>query len=469
MRQELDRSFTSLEGLRRGLRAHGAERGFVKLLGVNNNSKNQIYLGTDFGILEQLPGRITFRNASTSQTKSRSRPGASIPLLELPLYWLWPDGQLFRAPNATVPFYSQYPEARLSGFLEGCARAPACLKVELDERYGRRVLILAPRESDVLAVVVTDADSPGLVDELLSMPAASGLGRRQGKSPLRLLAVDPFGRPDFDRLVEELRGLAGSWHRARVLRRVDAPPDFVRHNQGSGWTLEALLGIPRNAVAGPDKYGFEIKALHPSRVSVTTTEPTFGYRKERGMTKFLSDFGWPGRKGDGSWRYNGSHHVGRVVERGKGPKTVLLEHWDHARQVPDRSGQEPEIKIVDLASETVLAGWKYTDVADKWSRKHSGCAYVTFSRRPQAGLAEEYLYGPTAYFGLGTSVNKLFSALSDGIVYFEPGDALYEDGRTKRRMQWRVEGTAGSPLVDQLARLYGEWRVVELVGSSSDP
>jgi hypothetical protein len=458
----LESSFESLDSLISAFRDRGCKQLLVKPLSENqDNEKNQIYLATDTSLMTYFPGTFTFApQASSSTEKTHSSPGSFRQYLDMRLHWLWPDGSANLAPETKAIFYFQYPELRLSGFIRGCRRAPQSLRREKMDEYGRRVLVLGFHQDDVFGAVVTDYDGIGLIDSLSTLPQYPGVkhSARKGMSTiLRWIPNDSTpSTASLEVLKRELCDLAGSWQASRFLREGDQGPTFALNNQGSGWTLEALLGIPRNSRAEADKDGFEFKARpRTGPVTITTTEPDFGYRKEFGLEKFLHDFGRPGTKNDGSFRFTGKLSV--LKQNQKSNAIVQVSHWDTENGVPDGSGT-PEVAIIHAPSNIVLAGWNMNTLADKWSKKHSGCIYVDYTRfPPKGGLASHYAYGPIAYCGLGTSINLLLASLARGEIFFDPGDRIYANGEKKKRMQWRVDGLARKPSTETLRTLYNDW------------
>ena len=446
----------SIEQISETLRRLGAEQVLVKPLALNqDNDKNQIYLGTDDSLLALFPGRLGYRAESTSSKKRHSAPGVGKEVLEMNFSWVLPNGEEERAPEAKLIFYLQYPELRFSGFLKGSPRSPRALRREEQDPFGRRVLLLAIRDEDVLGVVVTDADNPNVVTEL------EHLDLMPGQRLLRHFPLSASPRsPNLDQLVSEVREISNYWHEACVLKAGESAPIPRQAQQGSGWTLEALLGIPMNGTKGPDKYGYEIKVLPSSGpVSLITSEPDFGWRKERGLTDYLHEFGWPGAKNDGSFRFNGKHNTLRPYDRSGA--IVVIDHWDPISNGPDGTG-EPNVLLVHTKTDTVIAGWTFESLAAKWSKKHSGCVYVEYERQPDTGLAVAYRYGPRAHIGQGTSINHLLRSLASGSIYLDPGDRVNFDGAAKARMQWRTSGSRREPITTKLADLYQRFTTLEI-------
>jgi len=455
---DLERNFDSVKGLVRAFTDAGCEKVFVKMLSLNqDNEKNQVYLGTDDTLLSMFPGDLTYMSESESTKKRRSAPGVGKLVLNLDFSWLWPDGSTTKARHAKFIYYFQYPEIRFSGFLLGSDRSPRALRRDEQDLYGRRALLLAIRGEETLGVIVTDQDNSGLIRELDRLEPMPGQ---------TLIKVLPLPRTqtstNLPLLLEELRNVAAIWQPAQFFGKNDPFPKQRQAAQGSGWTLEAVLGIRHNGISGPDKHGYELKVLSPKGpLSLITTEPNLGARNDEGLTAYLHKFGWPGTKNDGSYRFNGEHNTARPYK--KSGAIIVIEHWDSTLNAPDGSGS-PEVKLVRQSSGEVIAGWTLDLLKKKWGNKHEGCVYVEYSRRPpKGGLATDYRFGDLVYCGLGTSVNHLIRALSDGIVYFDPGDRVLANGEVKARWQWRIRNTKGFPLNKRLPVLYNDWQAHRIV------
>ena len=435
----------------------GCEQVIVKVLAPNqDNEKNQVYLGTKDSLLTLLPGTLSFLAESRSVAKRHSQLGIGKEVLHLNFSWISDSGDLNPAPHAKVICYLQYPELRFSGFLKDCSDAPRSLRRDSQDDYQWRVLFLGVKGEEVIGSVVTDRNGERLLSKISELPLLPG------QDLIRVLPLaNSLDSPDLTALLDELGEAAGNWHEAMALTAGADRPSLRQSQQGSGWTLEALLGIPMNSTKGPDKFGYEIKALAPkSAISLITSEPDFGLRKELGLSEFLHGFGWQGTKNDGSFRFNGEHNTQRPYH--KSGARVLIDHWDYQANGPDGTG-EPVVRLVHESSGAVLAGWSLGSLTEKWNKKHSGCVYVEYQRFPVKGsLASHYRYGPTAYCGLGTSVNRLLRGLASGLVYLDPGDRVDVNGKEKHRMQWRSKPIRNHSLSSRLPELYADWEPVRL-------
>ena len=454
----LETNFRSMDSLVQAFKEAGCEKVFVKLLSLNqDNEKNQVYLGTSDTLLSVFQGELTYSSMSESTKKRHSAPGVGKLILNLDFSWLWSDGTMTKAPHGKIIYYFQYPEIRFSGFLRGAAKSPRALRRDEQDAYGRRALVFGVKGNEMLGTVVTDIDGSGLINEFEFLPVLPG----QTLMKVLPLPQTPTST-NLDLLLHEIETIANIWQPSQFFGKKNPVPVPKQAAQGSGWTLEALLGIRHNSNSGPDKHGYELKALPPnSALSLITTEPDSGDRHDHGLRSFLHDYGWPGTKNDGSYRFNGEHNTARPYR--KSGAIVIIEHWDAVANAPDGSGP-PEVKLIKQSTGDVMAGWSLDLLKKKWGNKHAGCVYVEYSRTPpKGGLATDYRYGDLAYCGLGTSVNHLLRALSDSIVYFDPGDRVLANGKTKPRWQWRIKNTKGLPLTKRLPALYNDWQVRRIV------
>ncbi len=453
----LEKEFDSVKELVSAFHKLGCTKALLKPLAPNqDNEKNQIYFGGATLLTQLMPGAMHLRGVSTSTSKRCSNSGSSIIEVALKFSWVWPVGPASPAPEAKLIEYSQYPEVRFSGFLMNSPRAPRALRRNEQDLYGRRVLVIGIAGEECFGAVVTEASNPSLVNELVAMPESSI------NSILRSLDLGS-GEPEIDQtqLLDDLRALAAQEHSPMVLDYLDlAPKATLGGSQFGGWTLEALLGIPRNGVAAPDKYGFEIKSVSGSKVSVITSEADLGFRQERGVKAFVERFGRASSKTAGKQVFNGIHRCW-TPNKQTGAR-LEIDHWNKTAHVPTGTG-EPTVLLLS-AKDELMAGWSFDHLGQHWAKKHAGAAYVqtTAIHTDGDGKADAYVYGPRVCIGLGTNVVRLLESISRGTVHLDPGDRISDDGKAKARTQWRVNGNVTSTLPNRLKPLYDEWSVVDL-------
>ncbi len=451
-------SFSTMASLKNAFSKSNCKEVIVKLLATNqDNEKNQVYFGYSKELLSLFPSKVSFRSPSESRSKSSSVAGKPILEHAFKLYWLSEHAEPALAPNAKIIDYFQYPEMRFSGFLSGCSNPPDSLRRDSQDSYGRRVLVMGISEDSVFGTVLTDTDC-NFIEELISLPHWLN-----SKMFLQLkLESNLIQEISPDLLLKELREIGSiEKYESRVLRRVGDSSEPFNGTQGAGWTLEALLGIPRNSSGLPDKYGFELKAFLSTTITLMTPEPDFGYRHDEGLSAFLHKFGWPGTKNDGSQRFNGKHNTLGTYK--KSGLKLEIENWDLVKNSPTGHG-EPNVSLIDPTSGEIAAGWSFTKLAEKWGRKHAGAMYVTahkYKSKP-GPFATHYSYGVDVHCGQGTSAILLLEAIGLGVVYLDPGDRVNESGEEKKRTQWRISKGRGTTFASTLAPLYDQMKTFQI-------
>ena len=237
---------------------NGVNQIYVKELSEKqDNDKNQIYLGKD---IRGFPGRIKERSRSNSKSKRKSDFGKNKVELLLNFSWLDKNGKKYPAPNARIINYFQYPEIRLSGFLNGCSSAPDSLRRTRQHKYGKRFLCLGVNENnEILGLVINQLEDP-LGSTFPELPTSSL------SSIIKTHSIGYIDKNPRDLLINELKEIhLKGWHKSIRLSPDYTQPIPFNGGQGGGYTLEALLGIVSNSKKTPDKYGFEIKAYSKKR------------------------------------------------------------------------------------------------------------------------------------------------------------------------------------------------------------
>lgn len=428
---------------------HGVRTLYVKHLAPRqDNDKNQIYLGKGLdGILNLFAARIVERSASESVAKRQSSSGK--PKLEalIDLAWMSHDGHLERVPGARIIDYFQYPEARLSGFLAGCATAPDALRRMSLAQYGKRILVLGTAPSGtVIGIVLTERDDP-LVRSFPELPVLAAVPVFRALSTTATAGVAPL-----DLLLSELRAIVSAgWHPSVILKPGASVPVPFKGNQGAGYTLEALLGVAANAAKEPDAHGYEIKSYRGSRISLMTPTPDGGYQGDHSFRAFMARYGRPAVKGDGSRRFTGLHRVGTPCS--STGFELRVKGYDPASDSFDAdAGIAAE--MVDPATGEIVASWSLERLANSWNAKHASALYV-FAEARDAGGEIQYRYASEALVGEGTDVFRLLRAIHTGLVYYDPADSAYANGVLKVRPQWRM---SSANLERTMGKLYAQVR-----------
>jgi hypothetical protein len=434
-------SFHTLSDLVQRFKTLGATRVLFKRLAENDNSKQQIYLGNSFEVLQQLP----YKTVRTEEGFKRETFKA-----DLDFRWLDSEGHVAQAPGAQLILYPKYPEVRLSGFLRGCAIAPRghMRPIPRAERASAgpdgRVLFLATTPANtVLAYLALRGDK--LTAELNHMERTATLLHEGVFVELPL-----EGRTNSrDALLKQLRRIhAAGWHESRRLDRKGVAIPYTAPN-GGGYTLEALFGIIPNGISAPDFQGWELKAYSSNRVTLMTPEPDSGYYGDHGVEAFLRKYGR--RLPDEVLYFTGTHRAGTVCEA-SGQMLVIRGFDLEKGKIGDVSGG---LELRDGAG-NVTAAWSFSALMQHWGRKHGSAAYVKYEKRET--LPPHYRYLTPALLGEGTDFIRYLSAIGNGRVVYDPGCKLSAtDGRTrvKARSQFRV-------VIRNLGDLYHRFETVSL-------
>lgn len=286
-------SFSDFEQLRAIYRRLGVSVVYVKPLAPNqDNEKNQIYLGKGLNAVTSVfPAQYSTRGQSSSSKKSHSDESRSITEGLLDFYWIDGEGATFKAPQAKLIDYFQYPEVRLSGFIRGAKWAPRAIRRNFQDDFGRRILLLGVDDAGrTFALLLTEKDDP-VVGNWPTLPPYEGAPYLFTFSTTTTTTSTSMA----DLLKGELSAIVkGGWHFGQRLRPDGSIVEF-NANQAGGYTLEALLNITSNSSKKPDKHGHEVKSYGSSRISIMTPAPDGGLQNQLGFVAFMKAYGWPGQ------------------------------------------------------------------------------------------------------------------------------------------------------------------------------
>lgn len=416
-----------LDAIKSAFRRLGVTTLLAKRLAENDNSKNQIYLGGSFEVLNLIP--------FSDSRVVRSSQGRAVIHATFPLSWLRDDGTTAPAPHAKLILYPQYPEVRLSGFLRGAAGAPAELLIAT-ARIAGRVLLLGVRPD---RTVVGCAFSPDdIVARQLTASGVFDVGDVLARIPLD----DDAARRD--RLLLALREIAErEWIESFRLDSAGLRRPCNALNCG-GLTLEGLLGIRPNSRSEPDFEGYEVKQFRvkdftrfraASLITLFTPEPTIGLYAEAGVEAFVRAYGYPDQRGrEDRLNFGGRFTIGRRLAR-TGLTLVLTGADRHTGKITEVDGS---ISLVDDEGK-VAAGWPFASLIEHWNRKHAEAAYV-----PSMKLVDplRFRYADTVFLGYGTDFGRFMRGLAEGAVCYDPGIKLEGVAggapRAHKRSQFRV-------------------------------
>jgi MvaI/BcnI restriction endonuclease family len=430
--------FANISSLLKRFSELGAITAFCKPLAENDNSKQQIYLGGSFDVIQIFP----FHDIEATENGKNSTYKAK-------LDFLWIDeSQTERATGAQLILYPQYPEVRLSGFLKNCKSAPSGLMrpVPADKRkfnngLDGRVLFFAVTKNRETLAYLAPANS-SLANEFTQK-----LGDYEKQGVLFNL---PLSEKDSKIiLLERLAAIRDfGWQPSVKLSKTGELKPYQARN-GGGYTLEALLGIAPNGRSEPDFMGWEIKGYSSDRVTLMTPEPTGGIYGENGVEVFVRKFGKP--TGNDTLYFTGLHKANNknnstgltLVVSGFNPAKKVIENVNGAVELLTESGE-------------CAASWSFEGLLLKWNKKHAQAAYVPYKSNQFEPPA--YQYASPTLMGEGTNFNLYLSALSAGLVVFDPASKVMNAGTlkstVKARSQFRMP-------VKQLTHLYQKFEPVD--------
>lgn len=436
--------FGSLSQLLRRMHDLGAKRVYAKKLAPNDNSKNQVYLGGDFSVLNIIPHGEIYSDSEDKAGSKRERAKARVNF-----FWITGNGK-YVAPDTNLILYPKYPEVRMSGFLKGCDDPPSN--------------VMTVRDADRVLVIGITSDG-----EVLGYAAAraSAVAREifAGKwEQLGVFLELPSG-PDLkadpkSMLLAELKRIYHlRWIMSQKLDK-DGMKAPYRARNGGGYTLEAELGITPNGYSEPDFMGWEVKQygvnnftkfLPKSPVTLMTPEPTGGFYKNLGVTEFMRRYGYPDKSGKANRiNFGGVYTIDKDFHADTGLRLIIEGFDAKSGKITDLDG---EIALVDRKAK-VAANWSFKNMMQHWNRKHAQAAYVpSLFREPPP----EYSYGPRILLCEQTDFLLFLKAIVEGTVYYDPAIKLIGGSQPdkKRRSQFRVKHK-------QITDLYYRSEVVEI-------
>ena len=454
----------SVQEISTTLQKLGASKAIVKVLPKNANDKNQIYFSSDFGVLyNNFELKLAERGASTSVTKRTSRPGSHIPeAVFVSFGWVKRSGVVIKAKNVKAIVYTQYPEARLSGFLSVDNTMPQALSVNYTKSNPKetRLLVMACMPGGGCLGLIYIGAPPELIAEIAALPSA------EGSRICKVLNVD---QNYSERLFAQLESLVARPHKGCRLDSFGTTRPFTG-TQVCGYTLEHALGLSSNSGKDGDIYGIELKTHTQPKVTLFTPEPDFG-PYVTSFEEFMHRYGYEAIPGE--WRLTGVHRANKrcstskltlkvreyrvdpaTVGRGSEIKVDWLRDSNHERiPFPYDSSTSltakldaVEVVLLDDDGE-VAAGWSLERLMNNWGVKHNEVMYIAATKQiatDKAEIAEGYgfniTFSPKVIWCRGTSAERLIDAIDSGVIFLDPAPKFVDEdpGKNKRRSQWRV-------------------------------
>lgn len=402
-----------------------AERVIIKQLANNDNSKQQIYLGSDYSVIQDLPiGEI--------ENAGMSSKGAIFKAL-INLFWITPDGYKEKASNSQIILYPKYPEIRLSGIIANCTISPSHLmqpptKQERECRENmHRYLIIGICKNHVLAYMTSWSDDISLEIKLL-------IERSKLRPVFSVFhEVPTFPVDTKTALINKLKKIHSlGYIKSRRLNKEGNVINY-RAKNGAGFTLESFFGITPNGKSEPDFLDWELKAHTGSVVTLMTPEPNTGTYIED-IHSFMHDYS--SSKKESRVDFASIHRVG--IKNEKTGLTLNLEGYNIKQSRIDNSDGGLFLRN---ESGALVAGWSFEKLLNHWKRKHAKTCFVSYVLQ-DSGSERYYHYGPLVTLATGAELEKFFSALSTSTIYYDPGiNIKYIEGKAviKKRNQFRIK------------------------------
>ncbi|MBK9728985.1 MAG: MvaI/BcnI restriction endonuclease family protein [Saprospiraceae bacterium] len=424
----------------------GCNKVYVKTLAANDNSKNQVYLGGNFEVLNIFPIRNITQEDVGDWSRERFKTG-------LDFFWIDEDGQTYPAPYSQLILYPKYPEVRFSGFLKGCKNAPSDL---MANRIVNRLLFFGVDNDGKILGYVT---SPGsaLAKEFNSTPNLE----IEGVFRVFNIQKGKLQRDSKDQLLGELKRIHNKgWIKSKRLGSDKGILPCESSNCG-GYTLEAELGITPNGYSEPDFLGWEVKqfgvanfsSLKNAVITLMTPEPTSGFYVSQGVEAFIRKFGYIDKRGrEDRMNFGGIYKAGKFH-----PATKLTLN---VRGFNAETGimTDPTGSIALITeNEVEAATWSFSSLLKHWNKKHAKASYVP--SRTQKEPARSYSYGGQIILGTGTDFTLFLKQMALGNIYYDPGiklENMSTKPKTKRRSQFRIKSL-------YLPELYRINEIVDLI------
>jgi len=427
---------------------------YIKRLSPNDNSKNQVYFGGSFDVLNILPIKEITSHDEGDWKRTRFKT-------KLDFYWVNEDGELNNAPEAQLILYPKYPEVRFSGFLKGAKDAPSDL---MANRIEQRLLFLGVSDTGKVIGHVVSPESQ-LSKEFDTLPDLADAGVFKEIT----LEGSTIKLNSKKQLIEELKRIHQlGWIDSKRLDKNKNILPCISSNCG-GYTLEAELGITPNGYSEPDYLGWEIKQFavkdfkkyNSSVVTLMTPEPTNGFYVDSGIESFIRKYGYVDKLGrEARLNFGGVHKYGNTQETTN--LKLIIEGFDsESKKITNTNGF---IGLIDQ-KENIAASWSFVSLLKHWNTKHANACYVPSLIRKDEKLypfsKQQYFYGNNIMLGSSTDFSLFLKQIENGTIYYDPGIKLelaiegQRKQNIKRRSQFRIKS-------GNLITLYKNNEVVDL-------
>lgn len=422
---------------------NGCKKVYVKTLSPNDNSKNQVYIGGNFEILNILPTSEIITEEAGDWNKERFKA-------KINFSWIDDEGLIFSAPQAQLILYPKYPEVRFSGFLARCEKAPSEL---MTKRLADRLLFFSVAQNGTILGYVTSPTSE----------IANEFNKTESDSVHGVFSVIDLPKAKNNRavLLSELKRIHElGWIDSKRLDINGNIMDCQSPNCG-GYTLEAELGVTPNGYSEPDFMGWEVKQFGVANfnrtkskaITLMTPEPTDGLYKSEGTEYFVRTYGYKDKRGrPDRLNFGGVHKVGE--KHHLTDLTMQLIGFDvESGKIRNTNGR---IALLD-EKENETASWSFSSMLKHWNRKHNQACYVPSlsETKPE----RKYRYGNEIILGTGTDFQLFLSQMAIGNIYYDPGiklENISTKPKIKKRSQFRIKSGF-------LPNLYKQNEIIDVV------
>jgi hypothetical protein len=421
---------------------NGCNQIYVKKLSPNDNSKNQVYFGGSFEILNILP--ISEIASEEAGDWNRERFKAY-----MDFSWITEEGNIYPAPKSQLILYPKYPEVRFSGFLTKCENPPSEL---MTKRLADRILFLSVTKSRKVLGYVASPDST-IATEFNHIAISTEFG------VFKIIEL-PHSENNREKLLTELNRIHKlDWITSKRLSSNGSVIPCKSTNCG-GCTLEAELGVMPNSYSEPDYLGWEIKQygvanferLNSSIITLMTPEPTSGLYVTKGIEAFIRQYGYDDLGGIIDRKnFGGIHKVGLRHSRTELKMSLIGFDFTTAK-IRNTNGM---IALID-DSENIAASWSFSSLLLHWNRKHNRACYI-----PSLSILkpeQKYKYGSNVRLGTGTDFQLFLNEMALGHIYYDPGikmEGASSKPKIKRRSQFRIKSK-------YLGNLYNSFEMVNV-------
>lgn len=422
---KMDENSINFEKICSVMESMDVERIIIKKLANNDNSKQQIYLGSDYSVIQDLPiGEI--------KNSGMSSKGA-IFKASIDLFWITLDGEKEKAPGSQIILYPKYPEIRLSGIIANCEISPSHLmkpptKKERESRNNKHRYLIIGIKSDHILSYMTSWDDDA------STEISSEIENEKFSHVFSVFyEISKFKQESKNILIKKLKEI----HAQGFIksRRLDKEGNLIAYKakNGAGFTLESFFGIIPNGKSEPDFIDWELKAHSGSVVTLMTPEPNTGTYIED-IHLFMHNY--HSSKKENRLDFASIHKVGNKNDRTG--LILRLEGYNfRTNKIEDPNGG----LFLRNSSGELVAGWSFEKLLNHWKRKHAKTCFVSYEIQ-DSGSDRYYLYGPSITLATGAELERFFTALGTSIIYYDPGiNIKYSNGSSivKKRNQFRIK------------------------------